>query len=298
MPRYLLSADDIVLDEFMLQNAEQFIKGLNSYGKTALSASVGGTGNPGSFSDRLPLVYDAASKRIVSATAAKGMFNNRFIDTDLLASDYAFYAVDTGSGNDYAIAFNEPITAYKAGQRFLVKATHENSGPTTLDVDGLGAKSLKNADQSNIKPGQIVSGQIFEAVYNEGDDLFQTWVPAKKTNIYVVTEVQLFGLESDTGGWNPNNTVDIGAAASSAGFSLEYQAVTFRVVYDAQGGDPGVQLTIRPDSGGPETMIAQFKQELGYDQSIVNYPVPDNGILEYRIDGNAKVSLHVVGFIT
>jgi hypothetical protein len=48
-----------------------------------------------------------------------------------------------GSGNAYTLSAAQTITAYAAGQMFLIRVNHENTGAATLNVDGLGARDLQ-----------------------------------------------------------------------------------------------------------------------------------------------------------
>jgi hypothetical protein len=48
-----------------------------------------------------------------------------------------------GSGGAYTLTAVETITAYVAGQAFLIRINHENTGASTLDVDGLGPRDLQ-----------------------------------------------------------------------------------------------------------------------------------------------------------
>jgi hypothetical protein len=75
-----------------------------------------------------------------------------------------------GAGNAYTIT-NSPAmtaaTAYRAGTTFTFKANHANSGTATLNVDALGAKTLKKfGGTSDVADGDIASGQMVTAVYD------------------------------------------------------------------------------------------------------------------------------------
>jgi hypothetical protein len=53
------------------------------------------------------------------------------------------YATSTGAVNTYAITLSPAPTAYVAGQKFTFKANLANTGTATLNVNGLGAKTIK-----------------------------------------------------------------------------------------------------------------------------------------------------------
>jgi hypothetical protein len=78
-----------------------------------------------------------------------------------------FYAVATGSSNAYAVTITTNATAYTAGQRFTFKANFTNTASATLNVNSLGAKTIKKNDgATNLSAGDIVNGQIVEVEYD------------------------------------------------------------------------------------------------------------------------------------
>lgn len=76
------------------------------------------------------------------------------------------FGVSTGSANAYILTLSPAPTAYVAGQVFEVKANHTNDGAPTLDVNALGAKSMKRLDGTAIPASFIVSGRIYKAIYD------------------------------------------------------------------------------------------------------------------------------------
>lgn len=51
-----------------------------------------------------------------------------------------------GTSNTYTLTAASTITAYAVGQEFLLRINHANTGAATLNVDGLGAKSIQKYD--------------------------------------------------------------------------------------------------------------------------------------------------------
>lgn len=58
------------------------------------------------------------------------------------------------------------ITAYVADMAFKVRFTNANTGSATLNVNGLGAKTLKKNVSTNLSAGDINAGQVFVVVYD------------------------------------------------------------------------------------------------------------------------------------
>lgn len=64
-------------------------------------------------------------------------------------------------------------TAYAAGMAFRFKAGYTNSGAATLNVDGVGAKSIKKGGaQAALVANDIVAGGIYDVTYEAGGDCF------------------------------------------------------------------------------------------------------------------------------
>lgn len=76
------------------------------------------------------------------------------------------YAADAGSTDDYAITISPAIAAYAIGMCFKFKANTLNTGSATLNVNGLGAKTLKKDYNQNLVTGDIVANQIVEVIYD------------------------------------------------------------------------------------------------------------------------------------
>ena len=73
-----------------------------------------------------------------------------------------------GSGNAYT-ATNNAVgawSAYTSGQVIALKANHTNSGAATLNVDGLGTRSIVTADGGALASGDLVSGGIYLLAYD------------------------------------------------------------------------------------------------------------------------------------
>jgi hypothetical protein len=99
---------------------------------------------------------------------------DRAVTQAKLAFLSGFYAVDTGGANAMAIAFTPALTAYAAGLIFYVKAAATNTGPTTINVNGVGLQDVKTFDGLVLSPmaaGQIVIGNVYLLVYDGAEFL-------------------------------------------------------------------------------------------------------------------------------
>ena len=76
------------------------------------------------------------------------------------------YAADAGSTDDYAITLAPAPSAYATGQTFRFKANTANTGASTLNVNGLGAKTIKKNYNSDLATGDILANQLVEVIYD------------------------------------------------------------------------------------------------------------------------------------
>jgi hypothetical protein len=128
------------------------------------------------------------------------------------ANDIVSYAADSVGSDSYAITPSPAITAYAAGQMFRFKAGTANTGACTLNVNGLGAKTLKKNVTTDLASNDIAADQIVTCIYDG-------------TNMQVIsfgqpTEVQIF--ESDSTWTKPNGAkmvevICIGAGGGGGG---------------------------------------------------------------------------------
>lgn len=76
----------------------------------------------------------------------------------------------TGSANAYVLSIDAQFVAYTAGDTFKFKTNFGNTGSCTLNVNAVGAKTLKDLEGNTFGSGAIPSGSMVVCVYN-GTDL-------------------------------------------------------------------------------------------------------------------------------
>lgn len=76
------------------------------------------------------------------------------------------YAADAEASDAYAITLTPAPEAYAEGQSFVFKANTANTGASSLNVNGLGAKTLKKLTDQDTETGDIESGSIVEVTYD------------------------------------------------------------------------------------------------------------------------------------
>lgn len=84
-------------------------------------------------------------------------------------SDYVLqvpYGVATGLANTYTITLNPAPTSYKEGMAVAIKINTTNTGASTININGLGAKSVRKANGNNVSAGNLKAGSIYSMRYN------------------------------------------------------------------------------------------------------------------------------------
>lgn len=71
-----------------------------------------------------------------------------------------------GTANAITATLAPAITAYATGQTFSFKAASANTSTTTVNFNGVGAKTIKRADGSNLQANDIKSGALVTVQYD------------------------------------------------------------------------------------------------------------------------------------
>lgn len=92
--------------------------------------------------------------------------SNKFITQTGLQKGAEVYAADAGAVDDYVITLSPVPTQYYTGMRLSFKANTANTGSATLNVNSLGAKTIKKNYSSDLETGDIVANQLVEVEYD------------------------------------------------------------------------------------------------------------------------------------
>lgn len=113
-------------------------------------------------------VSQEATQAQVDAGTATGSTSARLYTNPVTirAKKYHDYIADAGSTDSYAITVVPAITAYSTGQFFTFKANTANTGAATLNVNSLGAKTIKKNVSTDLATGDILANQIVSVIYD------------------------------------------------------------------------------------------------------------------------------------
>jgi len=71
-----------------------------------------------------------------------------------------------GTGNNYEVNINPSLSSLTPGTLVFFIANHSNSGPSTLNLNGLGQQPLRKNGSAPLSPGDISSGKIIQAIFD------------------------------------------------------------------------------------------------------------------------------------
>lgn len=82
-----------------------------------------------------------------------------------LAAGPYFYGVDTGTVNQAVVTLNPALATLADGVLVAVKVANKNTGPVTLNVNGLGGMAVVKNGANPLEPGDWIPGQIVHVRY-------------------------------------------------------------------------------------------------------------------------------------
>ena len=127
---------------------------LAGYGITdaALLASPTFTGTP-------------AGPTAAASTNTTQLATTAFVHS-LTQTNSDIYVVGTGTANTYVCTYSPAITALVDGMILSFRAITANTGASTLNVNGLGAKAIVGAAHSALQGGEIAAGSYCDVKYS------------------------------------------------------------------------------------------------------------------------------------
>lgn len=137
------------------------------------------------------------------------------------------FGVATGSANAFVLSLTPSIATYATGQTFRFQANHLTTGATTIDIDGLGVKSIKLDGLYELSPYAIKTNQIITIIY-DGTQFQPLDMSA------ITGDIQMWSSSTTKLGWlQLNGTTTIGSLASAAGEAADANEGLWKYLYDA-----------------------------------------------------------------
>lgn len=171
----------------------------------------------------------------VADVATASQYNNLRRDVVNNAGDYV---TSTGSANTYVLTIDSSYTSYTAGDKFRVKINATNTGASTGNVNGLGAKNITKNGLPLIQ-NDLIAGQIYEFTY-DGTNLQLTNSGGEALEVISGITYNAYG-----------NITNIDTP--SADLTINYQTITQRALSVVFGG---ISFTINRNTLGQITSLS------------------------------------------
>jgi len=250
-----------VLIKFTNTNTGAATINLNSLGAKSIKRLDGSALSSGDiYSSMIAILcYDGTNFQLLNAQTIKASHiqNNSFS-----------YAIDAGSANNLSITLTPSPSGYTDGMSVFVKVAANNTGASTINVNGLGSKNIKRCDLTDPLAGNLAEGMIAELHYDGTQ--FQLMNPvqlSQKTAIEITSSetfttpagvyslyVEAWGAGGAGGGSTDGGVTGGGggAGAYAAGWVPTYPGQTFTVTIGA-GGLAAAINTSNPGGDGGDT---------------------------------------------
>lgn len=109
---------------------------------------------------RVLVIYDGTSFQMLSQLGQAAA-----TPSDVQKASY-IYAEDSGASDAYAVTLTPAPTAYTTGMIVAFKANTANTGAATLNVNSLGAKTIKKHNDQDLATGDIEAAQRVLVIYD------------------------------------------------------------------------------------------------------------------------------------
>ena len=106
------------------------------------------------------VVYDGTQFQMQSQIA------NVFASKANVQKGEMIYAADGGANDSYSITLSPAPAAYTTGMVIHFKANTANTGAATLNVNSLGAKTIKKSYNSDLEDNDIKANQLVSVIYD------------------------------------------------------------------------------------------------------------------------------------
>jgi len=162
---------------------------------------------------------------------------DRTITNDDLGFLFNFYAVDTGVPDALTISFTPALNTYSAGLVFFVRANNTNTGPSTLNVNGVGAVPIKKNSTAALIAGDILDDAIYILVHDG-------------TNFQLLNPSSSGGGGGGGSGGPAGRTVITATGAGNFVVPANVFGIDVEVVGGGGGGGRGIGGPTAGDGGG------------------------------------------------
>jgi hypothetical protein len=155
------------------------------------------------------------------------------------------YAVGAGVADAYTLSLDK-VTAYTDGMEVVWKVPAANTGASTIDVNSLGARSVRRSDGSALSAGDLAANKIVTMRFNATVSMFeiQNSVPNLTTEAVAARDAAIVARDAAQASASAASTSEANAAGSAssaetAKTGAESAAALSQAWADSEGAEPG-----------------------------------------------------------
>lgn len=227
--------------------------------------------------------YDAPSKTLEDLNShinAPAPHSGHALVSDLTAHasniTHIPYAVVTGSANAYSVSISG-ITTYQEGLAIAVKINVDNTGASTININGLGAKSIKKPNGNDVAAGNLKAGSVYTLRFNGTNFILQGSDSAGNATPADVLAGKTFSNDNgpDQVGTMPNNgNLFVTPSGNVQTFGAGYYAgITVNAVSVSAGDSPILTLN-----------ATGYSTTSTFTQIVKNVKLIGNGSIRVKFD--------------
>jgi hypothetical protein len=168
---------------------------------------------------------------------------NKFVTQTGLQNNTEKYAADAGANDTYTITLSPVPTAYTTGMVVHFKANTANTGAATLNVNSLGAKTIKKDVSVDLDTGDILANQLLTVIYDGTNFQVISPLPVKTYNANIT--INSSTTTTITCGFRPklvrisafNGNSNYGVTSSQGSYSVAQNTNRCTHITYASGGN-------------------------------------------------------------
>jgi hypothetical protein len=181
--------------------------------------------------------------------------NDTVLTTKISQDGSQVFAADAQASDTYVITLDPVPTAYTTGMEIHFSANTANTGACTLNVNSLGAKSIKKLHDQDPADNDIESGSIVTVIYDG-------------TNFQMTSQV---ANAAAAGAWEFIETQTASASASVDFTDLTSAYIAYRLYFSTSiPASDGVNLLLRTSADNGSTYDAGTGYDLAYQEVAMN----------------------------
>lgn len=194
---------------------------------------------------------------------------------------------DTGTANAYATNMHIAPLGYTKYMYVILKIANTNTGPSVLNVNSLGNKSIKNSDGSDVAPNQLLAGSLVCFQY-DGTNFQVVWSNRVAGAPIFLVGAKDFYVNPATGSDSWDGTAAVHGTATIGPWATLQHAMDIISTYNLNGHNITVHCA---DGTGYRPVTLALVSGSGNVFWVGNTSNPDAVL----IDGNGTSKTCIVG---